>query len=151
MTAHLVRRAHGRWTFGDATLHTRGSMRRGTLRTAAGDFDVEATDRRRLGVAARIDGRPVVALRPDGARVPGAGGAVRWSLGRHSATLTRGEARVHVQSGWRGARLRVEVTGDWAEADLVVLTACFAVLTRRRQRLITAMAIAMASGARGPR
>jgi hypothetical protein len=46
-----------------------------------------------------------------------------------------------------GAPLRVDVTGDWPDADLLVLTACFAVLTRRRRRLI--MAIAIATGGAG--
>jgi hypothetical protein len=149
--AHTVARSHGRWSFGAATLSTRGSMRRGTLHTAAGDFAVEPTDRRRCGVTARVEGRPVVVLRPDGCRLPGPGGVARWSLGRHSATLTRGADRIEVRAGWPGRPLRVEVTGEWPEPELVVLTACFAVLTSRRRRLITAMAIAAASGAHGPR
>ncbi|MFI5912583.1 hypothetical protein [Dactylosporangium sp. NPDC051541] len=150
MTAHSLRAAHGRWVYGGAALHTRGvSMRRGVLRTAAGDFDLEPVGRHRLGAVARIDGRPVVALQLDGCRVPGPGGPARWSVGRHSATLTRDGARIEVRAGRPGGPLRVEVTGAWAEEELVVLTACFAVLSRRRQRLIV-MAAVVTAGARGP-
>ncbi|WP_433605860.1 hypothetical protein ACQP2P_28505 [Dactylosporangium sp. CA-139114] len=146
-TAHTVASRGGVHAFRTATLRTRGSMRHGALHTDAGDFELEPTDRRRLGVVARAGGRPVATLHPAGARVPGPGGdAVRWRLGRHSGTLTRGDARIEVRAGWPGRPLRVEVTGDWAELDLVVLSACFAVLTRRRQRLLTAIAIAGATG-----
>ncbi|WP_432967708.1 hypothetical protein [Dactylosporangium sp. CA-233914] len=149
MSVYTVGREHGRYTFGSATLRARGSMRAATLHTTSGDFDLEVTDRRRLGVVARAGGRPVVALGPGGVRVPGPGGEARWSPGRHSGTLTRGGDRIHVQAGWPGRPLRVEVTGAWEEPELLVLTACFAVLTRRRQRLITAMVIAGATA--GPR
>ncbi|GAA2350307.1 hypothetical protein [Dactylosporangium salmoneum] len=142
MSGHTIVRKHGRWTYGTATLRARGTMRRALLHTDAGDFELTPADRHCLGVVARAGGRPVVALQTSGARVPGPGPQARWSLGRHSATLTRGADRIEVRSGWRGARLRVEVTGDWAEPELVVLTACFAVLSRRRQRLLTAMVIA---------
>jgi hypothetical protein len=40
----------------------------------------------------------------------------------------------------------VEISGPWAELDLVILTACYAVLTRRRQRTFTIMAIVGATG-----
>jgi len=42
--------------------------------------------------------------------------------------------------------IRIEVTGLWTELDLVVLTACFAVMTRRRKRTFTIMAIIGATG-----
>jgi hypothetical protein len=151
MTAYRIAREHGRWRFGAAVLETRGSMRRGRVHTATGEFDLETTDRRRLGVVARVGGRPVVVLDPAGARVPGAGPgpSATWTLGRHCATLTRGADRVDVRAEWPGWALRVEVDSTWDEPDLVVLTACFAVLSRRRQRLITAIAIASARPGHG--
>jgi len=145
MTAQAVGRGRGRWTFGTATLRARGTMRTGVLHTDAGEFALEATDRDRVGVVARADGRPVVALHPDGSRIPGPGGPARWSLGRHSGTLTRGADRIHVRTGWPGSPPRVEITGTWAERELVVLTACFAVLSRRRRRMMIAIAIAIAA------
>ncbi|MEV6926559.1 hypothetical protein AB0M46_18945 [Dactylosporangium sp. NPDC051485] len=149
MSEHTIVREHGRWTYGTATLRARGTMRRALLHTDAGDFELAPADRRRLGVVARTGDRPVVALQMSGARVPGPGPQARWSMGRHTATLTRGTDRIEVRCGWRGTRLRVEVTGDWAEPELVVLTACFAVLSRRRQRMLTAMAIAAATSPGG--
>jgi hypothetical protein len=124
------------------SLRTGVSMRRGTIRTADGDYDVAVTDFHRLGVVVRTGERPVVRLHPQGSQLPGPGGTHHWSLGRSGGVLTRDSSRIVVsQSGWPGAAVRVEVTGPWAELDLVVLTACFAVMTRRRKRTLTIIAI----------
>jgi hypothetical protein len=117
-------------------------MRRGAIRTAAGDYEVEVTDFHRLGVVAHAGQRLVVRLHPHDSQVPGAGGTPQWSLGRNSGVLARDVSRIVVsQSGWPGAAVRVEITGPWAELELVVLTACFAVMTRRRKRTLTIIAI----------
>ena len=133
-----------------ASLRTGFSMRRGEIRTAAGAYVVDVTDFHRTGVVTRAGQRPVVRLHPHGSQVPGPGGTPRWSLGRCSGVLTRDSGRIGVhQAGWPGAPVRVEVTGPWNELDLVVLTTCFAVMTRRRKRTLTIMAIAGATGHHG--
>jgi hypothetical protein len=130
-----------------ASLRTGVSMRRGEIRTAAGNYDVGVSDFHRLGVVARAGKHPVVRLHPHGSQVPGPGGTPHWSLGRCGGVLTRDASRIRVhQAGWPGAPVRVEVTGAWAEPDLVVLTACFAVMTRRRKRALTIIAIVGATG-----
>jgi hypothetical protein len=130
-----------------ASLRTGVSMRRGEIRTTAGDYHVDATDFHRIGVVTRIGRRPVVRLHPHGSQVPGPGGTPRWSLGRCGGVLTRDSSRIGVhQAGWPGAPIRVEVTGPWTELDLVLLTTCFAVMTRRRKRTLTIMAIVAATG-----
>lgn len=144
-----LRKRRGGYVLADrpATLRTGVSMRRGEIHTAAGSFEVASTDVRRLGMVARVAGRPVVRLQPDGSRVPGPGGPARWAPGRCVSVLTRGENRITVHQARRpGAPVRVEVTGVWAELDLVVLSACFAVLSRRRGRTFTMMAIVGAIG-----
>lgn len=130
-----------------ASLRTGVSMRRGEIHTAAGTYAVDPTDFHRIGVVARAGQRPVVRLHPHRSQVPGPGGTPRWSLGRGGGVLTRDASRLGVrQACWPGAPVRVEISGPWAELDLVILTACFAVLTRRRQRTFTIMAIVGATG-----
>jgi hypothetical protein len=144
-----VRKRRGAYVLDDghAALRTGVSMRRGEISTDRGSWQVDITDFHRRGVVARADERPVVRLHPDGSQVPGSGGPAQWRLGRNSGVLTRGASRIAVHQGhWPGSRVQVEVTGPWANLDLVVLTACFAILTRRRKRTFTAMAIAGATG-----
>jgi hypothetical protein len=149
MTTLTVRKRHGGHLLegGPSSLRTGVSMRRGEIRTAGGNWQVDITDPHRLGVVARADERPVVRLHPHGSQVPGPGGTAEWRLGRGSGELIRGSSRIAVHPGRRpGAPITVEVTGPWAELDLVVLTACFAILTRRRHRTFMIMAIAGATG-----
>ncbi|HEV7712155.1 MAG TPA: hypothetical protein VGP16_28460 [Asanoa sp.] len=132
---------------GQSALRTGVSMRRGEISTDRGRWQVDITDFHRMGVVARAGERPVVRLHPGGSQVPGPGEPAQWRLGRHSGELTRGASRIVVHpAGWFTSRLQVEVTGPWANLDLVVLTACFAILTRRRKRTFTIMAIAGATG-----
>jgi hypothetical protein len=42
--------------------------------------------------------------------------------------------------GRLGGPIRVDVTGEWVELELVVLTACFALMSRRRRRTLIMMA-----------
>ena len=151
VTTHslTVRKRRGAYKLegGRAALKTGVSMRRGEITTESGQWQVDITDFHRMGVVARAGERPVVRLHPRGSQVPGAGVPAQWRLGRNSGVLTRGASRIAVrQGGWPGSGIRVEVTGPWAELDLVVLTACFAILTRRRKRTFTIMAIAGATG-----
>ncbi|HTF07553.1 MAG TPA: hypothetical protein VK659_05200 [Asanoa sp.] len=148
-----VRKRRGAYLLdgGRSALRTGVSMRRGEMSTDQGRWQVDITDFHRLGVVARAGERPVVRLHPQGSQVPGPGEPAQWRLGRGSGVLTRGASRIAVhQAGWPGSPVRVEVTGPWADLDLVVLTACFALLTRRRKRTFTIMAIAGATGHGGP-
>ncbi|MEO3922340.1 hypothetical protein ABGB07_00440 [Micromonosporaceae bacterium B7E4] len=128
-------------------LRTGVSMRCGEIRTGGGSYQLDVTDFHRCGVVARVGQRPVVRLHPDGCQVPGPGGPARWSPHRGGGVLVRDGGRIEVrQAGRPGAPVRVEVTGPWPELELVALTACFAVLTRRRKRILTIMAIVGATG-----
>ncbi|MEV4620546.1 hypothetical protein AB0J74_17790 [Asanoa sp. NPDC049573] len=146
-----VRKKRGAYLLdgGHSALRTGVSMRRGEISTDLGRWQVDITDFHRLGVVARAVERPVVRLHPRGSQVPGPGGPAEWRLGRHSGVLTRGASRIEVRTGWPGSGVRVEVTGPWVDLDLVVLTACFAILTRRRKRTFTMMAIAAATSGGG--
>ncbi|TQS45582.1 hypothetical protein [Cryptosporangium phraense] len=126
-----------------STLHLGRSPRHGDITTPAGTWPVEVTKFR--GVAVRAGNS--VRLDPAGAMLPD--GPAQWKPGRHSAELTRDGARIVVrESGWFRKTATVEVSGAWADRDLVVLTACFAVLAqaRRRQRTMIAVAAATSHG-----
>ncbi|GIG88655.1 hypothetical protein [Plantactinospora endophytica] len=149
MTALRLRRKAGAYHLEgySATLRTGGSMRRGEIRTGAGGFQLDVTDARRCGVVARIGGRPVLRLHPDGCQLPGPGGPARWSPSRGGGVLVREGGRIEVhQAGRPGAPVRVEVTGSWPELELVALAACFATLSRRRRRILLTVAILGATG-----
>ncbi len=151
MTALTLRRRRGAWrlegTDRDARLRTRHGMYHGEIQVDAQSWSVGATDRRRIGVVARAGDRPVVRLHPQQTHVPGPGGPVRWAPHWHHGSLIRDNARIDVQlSAWPRGRLRIEVAGEWAEWELVALTAAFALLTRRHRRMVLMMAVAGAIG-----
>ncbi|GIF46363.1 hypothetical protein DFJ67_4980 [Asanoa ferruginea] len=144
-----LRKRRGAWVLdgSHSALRTGVSMRRGEISTDWGRWQVDITDFHRTGVVARAGERPVVRLHPNGTQVPGPGEPAQWRLSRHSGELIRGQSRIVVHpAGYFTSRLQVEVTGPWANLDLVALTACFAILTRRRKRTFTIMAIAGATG-----
>jgi hypothetical protein len=128
-------------------LRTGWTWRRGEVHTGTGVWRVEPTDRVRLGVTAQGTHGTAVRLHPRDSHVPGPGGPADWRPGRHHGELTRDGNRlgVYLPPPFR-ARIRVEITGGWPETDLVVLTACFAMATRRRRRALMAMAVAGAIG-----
>ncbi|WP_433125125.1 hypothetical protein ACQPWW_21825 [Micromonospora sp. CA-240977] len=155
MTALTVRKQDGAFVLDSgagprASLRTGWTLRCGEIRTGSGLWTVEPTDRRRIGVTARAEHGAAVRLDPRRSHVPGPGGVARWSPGRRGGELTRDGHRIAVRlsAGPRGP-IHVDVTGEWAELDLVVLTACFALLTRRRRRTLLMMAV-MGSASRGP-
>jgi hypothetical protein len=152
MTTLTVRRQDGAYVLDSgAALRTTGwTWRRGEIRTGAGLWTVEPTDRRRIGATARAEHGVAVRLDPRRSHVPGPGGVVRWAPGRCGGELTRDGHRLAVSlSGRPGGPIRVDVTGVWAELDLVVLTACFALTSRRRRRALIMMAVVSSAG-RGP-
>ncbi|MEH1164159.1 hypothetical protein V6V47_02085 [Micromonospora sp. CPCC 205539] len=132
-----------------ASLRTGWTRRCGEIRTAAGIWTVRPTDRRRIGFTAHAEHGVAVRLDPRRSHVPGPGGVARWAPGRCGGELVRDGQRLAVRlPGRSGGPIRVDVTGVWAEVELVTLTACFALLSRRRQRTLIMMAV-VSGGAPG--
>jgi hypothetical protein len=68
-------------------------------------------------------------------------------LRAYAGTLTRGGETVLIRlPALSERRLAIELTGDWEHRDLVVLTACFALLARRRRDITIMMAASTAHG-----
>lgn len=81
---------------------------------------------------------PLVVLDRDGTLTPGTGTSARWTIRRrwkvYEGTLSRADASITLRlTPLTGRRCAVRVVGDWEQRDLVVLTACFALLARRRR------------------
>jgi hypothetical protein len=146
MTTLTMRKMRGVYVLNghDAQLQTGWTMRRGEIRVDGRVWTVTPTDRHRIGVCAHAEHGVAVRLDPRQSHVPGPGGPVRWEAGRNRAVLARDGNRISVRTGRRSAR--IEVTGSWPELELVALTACFALMTRRRLRTLTIIAIVGATG-----
>ncbi|MGC4853372.1 hypothetical protein ACLQ24_08220 [Micromonospora sp. DT4] len=144
MTALTVRKQDGVFVLDSAahaSLRTGWTWRCGEIRTGTGRWTVEPTGRRRIGFTARGEHGVPVRLDPGWSHVPGPGGVARWMPGHGGGELVRDGHRLAVRLPGRfGGPIRVEVTGDWAELELVVLTACFALMSRRRRRTLIMMA-----------
>ncbi|MEV4496228.1 hypothetical protein AB0J84_11045 [Micromonospora arborensis] len=126
-----------------ASLRTGWSWRCGEIRTGAGLWTVAPTDRRRIGATAQTEHGVAVRLDLLRSHVPGPGGVVRWMPGRWGGEVVRDEHRLAVRlPGRPGGTIHVDVTGVWAELELVTLTACFALMSRRRRRMLITMAAA---------
>jgi hypothetical protein len=147
MNAPTVRRSHGSFVFGEGRLTTGWTWRRGEIRVGDRVWTLGSTDRHRIGVTAYAGNGPAVRLHPQQSHVPGPGGPVQWRRSHRGGELSRDGRRIrlHVPAFSRGP-VPVEVTGDWPELELVVLTAVFALMTRRRQRTLTIIAIVGATG-----
>ena len=151
MTTLTLRRQRRAWFLEGsnraARLRAWHGLYHGEVQVDTRSWSVEVTDRRRIGAVARAGDRPVVRLHPRQARVPGPGGPVRWAPRWHHGSLARDAARIDVRlSPWPRGRVRIEVTGAWAELELVALTAAFALLSRRHRRMVLMMAVAGATG-----
>ncbi|MET8360960.1 hypothetical protein [Micromonospora sp. NPDC005171] len=148
MTALTVRKQDGIFVLDSgpgASLHTGWTWRCGEIRTGAGRWTVEPTGRRRIGFTAHGEHGVPVRLDPGRSHVPGPGGVARWSPGRCGGELVRDGHRLAVRlPGRLGGPIRVDVTGEWAELELVVLTACFALMSQRRRRTLIMMAVVSA-------
>ncbi|WP_327032141.1 hypothetical protein [Micromonospora ureilytica] len=148
MTALTVRKQDGAFVLDSppsASLRTGWTWRCGEIRTGTGRWTVAPTDRRRIGFAARGEHGVPVRLDPGRSHVPGPGGVVRWAPGRCGGELVRDGHRLAIGlPGRRGGPIRVDVTGEWAELELVVLTACFALMSQRRRRTLIVMAVVSA-------
>ncbi|MGC5311541.1 hypothetical protein [Micromonospora zamorensis] len=103
MTALTVRKQTGAFVLDSgagprASLRTTGwTWRCGEIRTDAGLWTVEPTDRRRIGVTARAEHGAAVRLDPSRSHVPGPGGVTRWAPGRCGGELVRGGHRLAVR------------------------------------------------------
>ncbi|MEU7928213.1 hypothetical protein [Micromonospora sp. NPDC049801] len=149
MTALTVRKQDGAFVLDSgatgprASLRTGWTWRCGEIRTGTGRWTVEPTGRRRTGFTAQGQHGVPVRLDPDRSHVPGPGGVTRWKAGHGGGELVRDGNRIVVRlPGPLGGPIRVDVTGEWAEVELVVLTACFALMSRRRRRTLIMMAAA---------
>ena len=70
--------------------------------------------------------------------MPGTGSDARWAIGRrwkaYEGTLTRDGTSITLRlAPFSGQHCEVKVNGHWAQRDLVVLTATFALLARSRR------------------
>jgi hypothetical protein len=109
--------------------------------------------RRHIGgqVIAGEGDQPLVRLSRAASVVPGPELDARWVITRnlrtYTGTLTRGgETMVITMPALSGRRLAIELTGDWERRDLLVLTACFALLARRRRDIAIMMAVSSSHG-----
>ncbi|MEV1315054.1 hypothetical protein AB0J14_03080 [Micromonospora arborensis] len=147
MTALTVRKQDGAFVLDSgagprASLRTGWTWRCGEVRVGAGLWTVAPTDRRRFGATAQTEHGVAVRLDPLRSHVPGPGGVARWVPGRWGGELVRDEHRLAVRlPGRPGGPIHVDVTGVWAELELVTLTACFALMSRRRRRMLINMAV----------
>ncbi|MFG1839606.1 hypothetical protein [Micromonospora sp. NPDC049175] len=145
MTALTLRKQDGAFVLDSgpcASLRTGWTWRCGEIRTGTGRWTVEPADRRRIGFIARGEHGVAVRLDPSRSHVPGPGGVARWSPGRGGGELVRDGHRIAVRLSRRSSGpIRVDVTGEWAEVELVVLAACFALMSQRRRRMLIMMAV----------
>jgi hypothetical protein len=150
-TTLVLRKHHAEYSMEGASsrLRARGGMRRGVINTVAGSLPIAVNDFWRCGVTLGTVGDPVLRLTADTAFVPD--GPVRWSTGRtfrsYHAAVSRGADQISVkQPAFVGRPIRIEVVGHWEHLDLVVLSACFAVMSRRRFEQLRRLAVIGATG-----
>jgi len=89
-------------------------------------------------VTAGNENDPIVVLDRDHTHLAGTRGLARWTIRRrwkaYEGVLSRPDASITLRlTPFTGRRCDVEVNGHWDQRDLVVLTACFALLVRRRR------------------
>jgi hypothetical protein len=128
-----------------ASVRTHWAMWHAEIRVGDAVWPVRVTDQGHRGIVVGPGEEPVVRLHPDGSRIAGTAGPVRWSGGHRGGVLRLGDATITVS---RRGRL-VDVAGDWPCPELLVMAAAFAVLTRHRQRQLAILAI-VAATSHGP-
>jgi hypothetical protein len=150
-TTLVLHKHHGGYTVDGAssTLRARGGLRRGVINTVAGSLPIAVNDFWRASVTLGTASDPVLRLNGNAAFVPD--GPVRWSTGRtfraYHATISRGADQIRIrQPALVGRPIRIEVAGRWEHLDLVVLSACFSVMSRRRLDQFRRLAIIGATG-----
>ncbi|MGC4807716.1 hypothetical protein [Micromonospora sp. DT233] len=128
-----------------AALRAHWSMRGGEIETPEGRFGIW-TDRGYHRVTVGTEEAPLIVLDGRGARIAGLPTPATWELRgsrrRYDAVLSAGGNRIDVhQSARMGADVRAEVTGAWPRPELVVLAACFGVMSVRRAHNLRALAV----------
>ena len=156
VTALTVTRATGReYQLTDergrvcASLRVGWPARRGVISNEQDSWPV-----RRHGwaqVTAGEGDEPLVRLSRARSVVPGPGPDASWVITRnlraYHGTLTRGSETIVIHlPALSGRPFDIELTGDWERRDLVVLTACFALLARRRRDIAIMIAISSSHG-----
>jgi hypothetical protein len=132
-----------------ASLSVSWSVRRGKIST---EHDTTSVRRLIRGRVIAGDGdQPVVCLSRAASIVPGPDADASWVITRnlraYKGTLTRGgDSMVIALPALSGCRLAIAVTGGWERRDLVVLTACFALLARLRRDVAIMMAVNSSHG-----
>lgn len=140
MTTTKVTKRSGAYVFDadagtQASLRTGLTKRHGTITVGGEKLEAKINDHRRTGVTVERGGTAVMRLDPEGSFLPGgepAGWQVLRGLGGYSATLTGGSGRIEFQLSRYGKTVELSADGSWPQFELVALTACFALLTRRR-------------------
>ncbi|RKN47796.1 hypothetical protein [Micromonospora endolithica] len=149
MTVFTVRRSGGAHRLLDAAgnrraaLRAHWSMRGGQIETPEGRIGVW-TDRGHRRVTVGTAEHPLVLLDGHGSLVAGVPAA--WDVGgnrrRFDAVLRSGASRIDVHQPARpGAHVRADVTGQWPRPELVVLAACFGVMSLRRFHHLRTLAV----------
>ncbi|MFZ1994497.1 MAG: hypothetical protein WAU75_10325 [Solirubrobacteraceae bacterium] len=95
--------------------------------------------------------QPLVRLSRTTSVLPGGEQDARWAITRtlraYTGTLTRGDETMVIHlPALSGRPLSIDITGDWQRRDLVVLTACFALLARRRRDIAIMIAVSGSHG-----
>jgi hypothetical protein len=124
-------------------------VRRGEISTEQGAWSVRRHGRGR--VSAGGDDQPLVSLSGATSVVPGPAPDARWSITRnrraYTGTLIRDDETIVIRvPALSGRRFAIELTGDWEQREVVVLTGCFALLARRRRDLAIMIAISRSHG-----
>lgn len=138
---------------GTASLEPGTTMRRGKIVLDGKTLPIEVNNPLRTGITVGGD-QPVLRLDPQDGFVPGSSAPTQWQVsrekGRYSGTLTRGGDRIDLSvQRFHGKSVEVSVTGDWEQLELVALSACFALLARRRGDALRGAAVASASAGHG--
>ncbi len=135
------------------TLSTDRRVTKGEIRTAAGVVPVRTRGFRQHTTIAGDERAPILTLDDKAAALPG-GVTGRWQArcGRRSydATLTAPGGVISLAFPGGDQHRTITVRGDWAQPELVALTAAFALLARGRGDMkFTAAAIAIATSGNG--
>jgi hypothetical protein len=127
-----------------ASLRVGWLVRRGEISTEQGAWSVRRYGRGRVRTGE--DDQPLVTLSGAASVVPGPAPDAHWSIMRnrraYTGTLIRNDETIVIRApALSGRQFAIELTGDWEQRDVVVLTACFALLARRQRDLAIMIAI----------
>lgn len=126
-------------------------LRNGEATTDTGTFPLQSWGRRRSQIRLGAEQDPVVRIDGSDVLLSGPSGA-QWQISRNRRefrgvlTAPGREIQVTIPANGPVAGM-VEISGEWPEQSLLSLTACFALLARRRaDNFMTAVAVGAATG-----